>query len=226
MAGRSTTIGSHTFDTKDAAKEYIRALLARYPDDAVITGDDAVFLQDLLGLHHEADRKIGVGIHHFSARRDTQWGTSRHFVVCRVDGTDTDFSFHKCLDGRNERRDVFQALRHAVADQINACRGQAFAGGAVPRCPYTGQQLSPASAHIDHTPPNTFLSLVMRWLQERGLRIADVPIDDGGDNTCVRQLTDSNQERSWQEFHRQHARLRVISGTANLSHVKLELRKL
>ena len=59
-------------------------------------------------------------------------------------------------------------------------------------------------------------------MNEHGLSIPTVPLVDNADNQWVRSMRDAVQQRSWSDFHRSNARLRVISRPANLSHVKRE----
>jgi hypothetical protein len=213
-------IGSRLFSSKSEAKSFAREILNRSGDGEIISGPDDVFLRDLIAIHHDAATKIGCGIAHFTVRPDPNWGTTRHFVITRTDGSDTDFSFHVCIDGSNQRRDVFHAFRHAVAPQILEFQQGAFTGDLLPICCYTQAILTPADAHVDHAPPDTFLTLAMKWMAQEELLISDVPLVDNADNQWVREMRDPRQQASWQAFHRQHAKLRIISREGNLSHAK------
>ena len=218
-------IGPRLFGSKAEAKSFTRELISRYGDGEIISGVDDIFLRDLIAIHHDAAKKIGCGIAHFTVQPDPNWGTTRHFVIVRTDGSDTDFSFHTCIDGSNERRDVFHALRHAVAFQILDFQQAAFAGDVLPICPYTQSVLTSSNAHVDHAPPDTFLVLAMRWMAEETLLISDIPLVENADNQWVREMRDPRQQASWQAFHLQHATLRIISRQANLSHAKRDATK-
>jgi len=215
-------IGSKSFDSKKSAKDYVRGIMARYRESEIIGGTDDTFMRDLLSCHPEASQKTGAGVAHFTTRPDPVWRTSRHFVVVRVDGTDTDFSFHTCLDGRHNRKDVLQAMRHAVAEQIIDCRNAFFKRHSSPRCPYTGEPLTGNNAHVDHVPPDTFAELAARWLSRQGYRHDDVVLVPNADNQHVCEMCDPSQLLSWRGFHESQAKLRVISKTANMSHVRKE----
>ena len=89
------TIGSHTFATKGAAKEFIKAILHRHPLKAPITGEDHEFLIDLLKKHERAAEKIGAGVKHFTV--ENAKGGTQCFYIMRVDGSREDFSTGKCL---------------------------------------------------------------------------------------------------------------------------------
>jgi hypothetical protein len=222
MAKIPIQIGARSFQTKTEAKTFARHILTRHADGEVIAGLDDLFLRDLVALHHEASTKIGCGVAHFSAQHDPVWGNTRHFVIVRTDGTSTDVSFHTCIDGSNARRDVFHALRHAIADQVISFQQAAFAGDILPICPYTGEILTISDAHVDHTPPDTFFALATRWMKESSLAVDDIPLVDSCDNQWASEVRDLSQKSSWCVFHKANAHLRIISRAANLSHAKRE----
>jgi hypothetical protein len=213
-------IGANTFKSKSDAKNHARAIMERYSVNQIITGTDDIFLRDLIAIHPEADQKIGCGIAHFTSQIDPVWKTTRHFLIVRTDGSSTDFSFHTCIDGNNHRKDVLHALRHAIAEQVVYFARCAFICNPHPSCPYTGEILSPANCHVDHSPPETFLNLVSCWMKQERLGYSDLQLVDNDDNQWVRVLRDDTLSSSWQRFHITNANLRIISPVANLSHVK------
>lgn len=219
-------IGPHTFKSKAAAKDHSRSIMERHPMHFPIIGPDDIFLRDLISIHPECEQKTGSGIKHFTSRIDPIWKTTRHFVIVRTDGSTTDFSFHTCIDGNNHRKDVLQALRHAISDQVVNFQRCSFALDGEIRCPYTGEILSASHCHVDHTPPDTFLSLVQRWWKQDGIEHwADIELVDNADNQWVRELKNEALSSSWQRFHISNCNLRLVSPIANLSHVKREMSK-
>jgi len=95
------------FRTKGEAKEFFGGIRDCYPDGTRIGPEDDALLRELLACHPEASEKVGAGVDYFTLDTDAHFGRTRHFTVHRVDGKSTDFSYHTCIDGRNERRDVF-----------------------------------------------------------------------------------------------------------------------
>lgn len=89
------SIGSRTFDTKDAAIEFIQGILYRYDLRVPITGNDHDFVMELLKKHSKAAEKIGMGVKHFTI--EPAKGGTRCFYLTRIDGSRDDFSFLKCL---------------------------------------------------------------------------------------------------------------------------------
>lgn len=211
-------VGEREFRSKSAAKEYARTLLNKYELGACVAeAGDTAFLSDLLLLHPEADQKIGAGIAYFSIELDPEWRRTRCFVVHRTDRTTTDFSYLACVDGPDRRRDASSACRAAVAGQILDWKRGALAAGA--RCPFTGEVLSAVNCHVDHAPP-TFAALLHAWLAAAGKHLEDLAISEAEDNQYRAVLTDPEERENWCAFHREHARLRLVSARANLSMAK------
>lgn len=85
-------VGEQRFKSKAAATEHARSLLNGHAIGArVSAAGDHRFLADLLQLHPHASEKIGAGIAFFSVT--SQDRKTRCFIVHRVDGSSTDFSF-------------------------------------------------------------------------------------------------------------------------------------
>jgi hypothetical protein len=217
-------IGERTFPSQKAALDFAREVRDRYDDGEVIAEPDAAFLQDLLSLHPEADQKFGKGITHFSVQADAVFGTTRHFVVHRKDGTSTDFSFKSCIEGSSARRDALSALREAVADQITGFKKSAFAGKTEVPCAVRGTLTSYRDAHVDHIPPRTYAALVAGWLRQEGIGLLNVAVTPPADNQVLTEMTDWQQIESWRAFHGKHARLRVVCWEANLSDIRRQKR--
>src|SRR5436190_1046770 len=210
-------IGPLRFSSKTAAKNFVRSIVESYLDHEKIS-DSAhdAFLKDLIQLHPDATEKIGTGIHHFTTKHDDKTGTTRHFLITRIDGSFADFSWHCCIDGRNWRRETIQTLRDAIADDIVAFRNATFDSGDV-RCAVTRELLSMERADIDHTPPLTFMCLVEEWLSLRGIRLEDIKLGPSRDLQVVYEFADQELRHSWQAFHRRRAVLHAVIKTVNRS---------
>lgn len=219
-------VGPHKFTSKSAAKQHARGIMKRHAEIGIMTPGDEMFLRDLIALHPESEQKIGCGILGFTTQVDPVWKTTRHFAIIRTDGSITDFSFHTCLDGNNHRKDVLQALRHAVADQVLTFLNREFETQDKIFCPFTGIQLVPFECHVDHIPPDTFLNLVSRWMTENSIDYSEIKLVENADNQWVRELLNQEQIASWQRFHILNCHLRLVSKIANLSHVKRGMEKL
>ncbi|KAG0597885.1 hypothetical protein M758_12G027900 [Ceratodon purpureus] len=71
-----------------------------YADDAHLNPEDEAKVRDLLEYHPNAEKKRGSGIDFIKIKRHHTFKDVRCFWVVRTDGTETDFSYHKCLKGK------------------------------------------------------------------------------------------------------------------------------
>lgn len=174
-------------------------------------------LIDLLRRHPSADEKIGAGVLYFYVDTIPPYG-SRGFACVRVDGTKADFSYRKCLDGEPKRKALTtRAFRNEVFEQINSFKHGSLATG-LATCAATGKKVDWADADVDHAPPTTFAKLMRDFLVGESLSPEDIDVftTDGGVTFCVR---DELLRDRWREYHREHAKLRILSKKAHkLSH--------
>jgi hypothetical protein len=99
MAKPLNLSNGRTWKTRTAAKEYFKAMLARYKNGDVINAVDHLDLVALL-FHYDAsvlpgeETKAGAGINYFMRRSNADIGwPSDSFHVFRIDGSSTDFSY-------------------------------------------------------------------------------------------------------------------------------------
>jgi len=212
------SIGALEFKSKKAAMDYFRAIRDLYADEEIISPENSAVLHELISCHPETAEKIGCGIRSFTVATEAMFRT-RHYVLKRIDGSVTDFSFIDCINGGNIRRDILEALRRAIEDQVVGFRDLQFSKGKV-LCPFLNIELSPLNSHVDHTPPASFMSLVESWLAMEQIALDQVVISSPKDNQIVTSMTDEWQMKAWSEFHRERAVLRLLSPKANLSQSK------
>jgi Protein of unknown function (DUF3223) len=211
-------IGIREYPSKKAALAAIQEVLYRYePRERVERPDDQEFLIDLIQNHPDPVSKIGAGIGRFEVRLN--WKTHGFWII-RVDGSETDFSFMKCLHPPTQQQVVRVALRHAVMDQVILFREVQLRRGPVV-CPITGDLVDGTTGHVDHSDP-TFFDLADAFVAERGGYEA-IQVSDSVDGAIGRYLADSQVEATWQAYHRANANLRLVSVKANLSLLRRRL---
>ena len=216
MARAPITLGSETFRTKEALKARIRGIVAAHADDETLNAEEFSLIRALLERHRRRSEKVGCGVTSIEVR--TNWpGPTRGFWLTRADGTCTDFSWLDCVDGKAHRKDVLGAMRVTVIEQVQEFRKAWFASHPECRCPLTGTPISPDECHVDHIPPDTFDALATRFLEANALDVESIAVDGFGDGRMARTLSDPALRAAWSEFHRPHARLRVVSRLGNLS---------
>lgn len=207
------------FRTKDDVRSRVRGILYSYPVAARITGDDSDLLLALLQGHPEAARKIGCGIAGFEVRPNPRFPNERGFYLIRMDGSEDDFSYQKCLSTPKPMA-VFKAIcRKLIGWQMHWLKSAYFReysreDGRV-RCPLTGQWTTESQAHVDHIPPDTFAKIVTDFIHENNIKVENIDLQEATD--IGKTFSSASLIESWVNYHKLNAKLRVISAFANLN---------
>jgi hypothetical protein len=213
MAKQPIEIGALSFPTKDAAKDFFRAILYRYPIGTVIPEPDATHLHWLLERHPDSATKAGRGIAHFSIR-SALYGT-RCFEVERPNGENTDFSFKSCIDGKHatDLQEALKALRAEVVDEIRQKKWSLFRSSATGTvaCAITGRQLTLDESFVDHTPPHSFKSIALRFIEQSNINVVDNFVTIPKDNQYQPRLIDRQLATRWKAFYDANAIIRVVA---------------
>jgi len=114
----------------------------------------------------------------------------------------------------SERKDVFGAFRNDIQTQIKLFRDNAFKRVERIRCPETGIYMRQNyDAHTDHHfRKKTFVQLVAEFLFKEKIEFNDVEIENCG---MFYRLKDREIADRWNDFHKEHAILRIIHVSAN-----------
>jgi hypothetical protein len=195
---------------KSRAKTILNELLIGpiYDEDAT------AFLREIVGMHPESAAKIGAGIARFEIRPSEVNPSQRTFWIIRVDGTETDFSYLKCITHPTPIQDFKAACRSAVVREIIDFKNRTFDPGHDVVCRVTGELLSPDTSHIDHAPPWTFDAIAEAFAEGRDLVASVRPTMDG---ECRTVFSGPAIEAEFIAFHNERADLRAVSIRANLS---------
>ena len=211
-------LGRHIFGGKRQVREHARKILRRYEPETAIGAIESEFLLDLIKHHPNSARKIGPGIREFFVR--INWASegyeNRCFWIRRTDDTETDFSYTECISPTDNRRKFLAACRKAIHPQIAEFRDRERQRlGEMAVCPISGQEFRIADARVDHRHPDTFESLVERFIEERNIDVSSIEIISGKDAQLWDKIADPHIEAGWCEFHRQHARFRFLPAKIN-----------
>lgn len=214
--GRGAVMAKHlidgeTFATDKTLHEKCSAILHRGSQP---TADEERFLAVLLARHPDADQKIGVGLRRIYIG-DGPYGTPALWLE-RIDGTSTDWSFKTCIKPTTHAAKVNRAFRVLVDDHVIEFRHQAFARAVTIPCAITGEPVAKLGSHVDHRPPDTFQSLMGRFLAQRSLKIENIEVLPGRDGDVADRLIDAAIGEAWIVFHRAHAVLQITSARANM----------
>ena len=216
-------LGNKNFPTSKEAKEYFGNIL-KLSDIGRITDEELnQKLLDLLAHHPNKEVKIGVGVNHFYIGEVVVPGVmnrERSFCLYRKDGSTTDFSFRKCISGKNPtfKQIVERACRHAISpdmkkakiNHFNKYQDHTFRV----ECEETKKLIKIDQANIDHKPPRTFEVIVSFWI-EKNNRDRNL-IKPTKDLQIGYQLTDEAAQ-DFREYHKAHSKhsLRIVHANEN-----------
>src|SRR5690606_20347661 len=207
-------IGGRSFATQSEVVGYSQSIAAKYDIGDELDPGDTAFMHDVLLRHPRAEQKIGCGVDTITITRLEEYGW-RHkvFLIMRLDGTTTDFSWRKCLRVKpiSHESYVMEAFRRVVASDVARFKRWYFEkygndDGDV-RCALTGQWVSYAYSHVDHVKP--FRILVGEFLSEMGLSFEDVELIGFSDGQTVKLPRDSSLAGKWRQWHKRHSELRI-----------------
>jgi hypothetical protein len=208
------TVGKFTFKTKSKATEKTKEILNSATFGIPLTGESHEFMVGLIALHPRAADKIGCGIDNFTVNRNYMGG--RGFYLNRMDGSTIDFSYPACISGKEESVQVIAkvVLRKAIEFQNWALRDSELSKGKV-MCPYTGETITRDNYHVDHYDPK-FKDLVSMWLTTNQLELKDIKVSDPEGKDPRHSMADVHQMLSWQTFHIDRSKRRLLSPKGNL----------
>lgn len=204
------------YKSKAALQKAIRAILERYQPGQWLGQSDFDMIYDVLAMHPKVDAKMGAGVQAIGVRLNTEY-RRKEFFVRRVDGSETEFSYLKCLQPPTHQAEFTKACRELIAPGIITFKTNFFRKHTRPVCQITGERLTMDNSHVDHVAPNTFRNLLDDFIRDYGIDIHGVELISGGDNVSLVKIADEGIAQAWTTYHWKRAQLRVISAEANLS---------
>lgn len=146
-----------------------------------------------------------------------------HFELVNEDGSKKVFSYLKC-DGRTKvndhRKHAMHLMRDAITDQINEFKSVALQTTGVYLCNIDNKEIDIAEVHVDHINAHkTFKTIVNEFVTAyangdfKNVNISQNPIM----NTARTHIIDADFIIAWSQYHRDHARLRILCRSHNLS---------
>jgi len=209
-------IGETSFRTKQEARATIQGILRKYSAGSVVQEPDRSLIIALIGMHPEAQKKIGSGIDYVSVERTPPYFTSNGFWIHRTDRTKTDFSYIKCFTGADSPRLKFsRAARSAVSDTIIMFRQDTFSKG-VAICPMTSTPLDFETCHIDHAPPNVFSKIIDDFIATHEIDLSKVQYCPKPDGSTTEHFLSAEFENDFVSFHNDRATLRAVDPVWNV----------
>ena len=211
MKRSAIVVNGQEFKSQGQLKEFVRQIIDRHDDGAVLNLSDLSFCKSLLERHPDSLVKIGVGVKSIKVSVTPPWKT-KGFILMRTDGTEIDFSFRACVSSAamSHGQKIKKAARTSIHSQVVLFKKANTFGGLL-RCAVTGEYLKWDECDIDHY-PIPFADLFDRYIAITGLNLKEIKITE---NHGVWHFDDSGIESSFQSYHLENAGLRPLRSTLN-----------
>lgn len=200
-------------DTKAKIKAYTREILSRIGEckDLQIEHPEEYeyFIKFLFPRHpkypHKFQEVQSVGIRKNPSYKQLE--VFLHYNNGKIDGVSV---LKNCMGKHQNKDGLTIATRFSVASQIKSFRNRS-----IQKCEFCS---ATADLQVDHEIP-LFIELQNTFLQITKLQVP-TEFDSKKDNTKKFKVEDSEFRQSWQEYHRTHAKLRMLCGKCNLGRNK------
>jgi hypothetical protein len=202
------TLGRYSYPSRDAATAHLRSML-RAPDGSPLpryptrlAPDDAAAVIDSLAYHPDSVSRRAIKPVAVEVRLNLPHSTPGLWLI-GASGEAMPLSLKALFRSRgpSPREQLTRALRWEIEGQLRAARDSA-------RGPS-------ANRHIDHAPPLTLAVLVDRWMVSVGKVVGEIDTSPDPSSPSVRILTDRALAESWRDYHKTHARLRIVARETN-----------
>jgi hypothetical protein len=208
------TTWDHSSTIPKAIKNYIEAQKTFIKTKYASTTDPN-FVKEWLSTSYEGYKILPEDIEWVqkllnTTSKDITLGFLRSEYVFKVG--DEEFALRPMVV--NERKDTFGAFRNEIQEQIKNFKDNSFRRHDRVRCEETGMYMRQnTDVHVDHHfRKKTFNQLVEEFLSKEEADFTDIAIENCG---MFYRLKDRSLAERWNEYHKEHAILRLIHVSAN-----------
>jgi 5-methylcytosine-specific restriction endonuclease McrA len=203
-------LNNQIFKTKVATQKAIQEKI-KLLDICVIdkTHKDYYFFEDLISYHEWKEEKIGCGIKAFKITYNPYNRNERTVYIIRVDNTEIDFSYKKCLGIK--KNELTEAMRNSISSYtIEEKKKNKL------ECNYCKIiNLTNSEYHLDHkTIP--FSTIKDNFLKETTLEIPKVFDKDKIYLTAIFKDNDIKFKEAWINYHNLIADYQILCKTCNI----------
>lgn len=206
---KTQALAGQVFLTKKALRAAIRKILHQSPLNKNLQGNNYRLVRALLDQHPSADQKIGCGVQSIQVVKFKPYN-HRGFELKRTDGTRTDFSYIQCLNSESKLTKVKRAFRWAISPDIITFRNTFFIQ-INPVCEISNRPITAKTSDVDHAPPMTFKNIFEEFIEKYSVSIDKIKLFGCNvDGATTYDIENSSIKELWIQFHRTHARLRIL----------------
>ncbi|WP_166638774.1 DUF3223 domain-containing protein [Paraglaciecola marina] len=213
ILAKPISFGIFKFNTRKACEDEARNRVNSYSAGSIISTTDKEFFEALFTLHGEYDEKIGCGIKDIEVVLD--FHKNKCLSIIRNDNSKVIISWRHCVKPYTKKMVVSYSFRRAVKTTVMEFKSMALSGGAT--CPVSNNELSFDNSHVSYTYVS-FDDLLSNFLATKNLGYEDIELidPDAADSDQRGVLQNTLLTNSWHEYHKNHAKLTLLSADANL----------
>ena len=201
----SFIIQGESFNQK-SARNKCSEILNRYAPRGIVAGVDFDFLKEAFEKHHYNPQvKIPAPITSIEVKPSSS-GSNYQFWITLESGVVTHIGYSsKCFVTEKGRRklleedNIVDAARCHIREQQNDARKD-FIKNKRLTCSICNQTIVPNDLHADHTPPNTFKTIFVDWLNHNSIKTSDIGYQDIF-GSQIREFKDAELAESWIDYH-------------------------
>jgi len=208
-------IGLKEFATKKDALKHYKTILNSYEFGSFLNDSDLNDVLDLLELHPNKEKKIGV--EKIRVAKLQSYNT-KAFQLVRLDGSTEYFSYTKRINApKTDFTKFSEACRKIIREDLRSVKlayFEKFSKKGKSQCQETKEQERYENLTVDHRQPNTFSVIVDRFIELNNLNLATIEYInvDGGPN----ELADVELKEKFRQYHKDKANLRIVKKKLNL----------
>lgn len=208
--------------TQKASKKYVENFLRNIlgnKDIKIIKINDNNFnkLYSLLKFHPNFQNKTKYGIKAFIINIASKDYIQLSFINNNNERDDISWiKISKVLAGLDAKtlklQTIHKAMRASIADQILEFKEKHFLLNSCFISELSGEKIDEAFVHVDHYKP-TFYELANSWIDLIGFDNIELVSLGCQLGPILRE----DQRKDWSDYHRKHAKLRILSAKENLT---------
>ncbi len=211
--------GGVVYPSKKKLQEKCKSILNTPIKGEFLEGKDFSTIDDVLKMHHRYNTKVGKGGYKIGIRHCNVNFNNNQFFIRRQNGSETDFSYYKCLTHHSPVTELKKSLRSIIKYQMINYKTWYFDKEADSKgyliCPVTELKIKRKSSHLDHYPLQ-FEEIVEKWLIGNNLKVKDIKLLPAGDNETAWTLADTELANSFYDYHEDTAAYRIVLDKVNL----------
>jgi hypothetical protein len=215
--------GGKIFKSKTELQKYCTLILKNEKLNKSLDGNSFEVINDVLKLHHNYSEKVGIGNYKIGIRECFINKRNRQFYIIRGNGTNTDFSFYKCISRPSKLTSIKSSLRESIKDQVIKYKEQLFIDNQDDNnniiCQETFSYIKRSNSHLDHYPLH-FDTIVYNWLKSININLSDIELLPMQDNKAAHFLKNYNLKKNFYDYHKQNAKYRIVLDKVNLKREK------